>query len=90
MTCVVDPGLGKAALADLGSPPPVYRSACLPAVFVCAQVFFCPESPRWLLGKQRHRKAWESLLKFRRTPLQAAVDLYYTCLLYTSPSPRDS
>ncbi|TNY21256.1 sugar transporter-domain-containing protein [Rhodotorula diobovata] len=53
-------------------------SACLPAVFVCAQVFFCPESPRWLLGKQRHRKAWESLLKFRRTPLQAAVDLYYT------------
>ncbi|GAA5855034.1 hypothetical protein JCM9279_005730 [Rhodotorula babjevae] len=53
-------------------------SACLPAVFVCLQVYFVPESPRWLIGKGRHRKAFEALLKFRSTPLQAAVDLYYT------------
>ncbi|KAK4703578.1 hypothetical protein P7C70_g2639, partial [Phenoliferia sp. Uapishka_3] len=25
-------------------------SACLPAIFVCAQVYFCPESPRFVLG----------------------------------------
>lgn len=37
-----------------------------------------PESPRWLIGKGRHRKAFEALLKFRSTPLQAAIDLYYT------------
>ncbi|KWU46584.1 hypothetical protein RHOSPDRAFT_32042 [Rhodotorula sp. JG-1b] len=53
-------------------------SACLPAIFVCAQVYFTPESPRWLIGKNRHRKAWESLLRLRKTELSAAIDLYYT------------
>ncbi|GJN92908.1 hypothetical protein Rhopal_005949-T1 [Rhodotorula paludigena] len=53
-------------------------SACLPAILVCAQVYFVPESPRWLIGKGRHHKAWQSFLKLRRTPLQAAVDMYYT------------
>ncbi|BGP18281.1 hypothetical protein JCM10213v2_006341 [Rhodosporidiobolus nylandii] len=34
--------------------------------------------PRWLMGQGRYDKAWESLLKLRRTPLQAAIDLFYT------------
>ncbi|GAA5967327.1 hypothetical protein JCM3765_005602 [Sporobolomyces pararoseus] len=51
-------------------------SACLPAILVCAQVYFTPESPRWLIQRGRHRKAYESLLRLRRSPIQAAVDLY--------------
>lgn len=39
---------------------------------------FCwSESPRWLLKKGRHAKAYKSLLRLRFTPLQAARDLYY-------------
>ncbi|GAA5842913.1 hypothetical protein JCM5353_004135 [Sporobolomyces roseus] len=51
-------------------------SACLPAIIVCAQVFFTPESPRWLIGRGEYRKAYESLLRLRRSPIQAAIDLY--------------
>ena len=51
-------------------------SACLPALLVCAQVYFTPESPRWLIQRGRYRKAYESLLRLRRSPIQAAVDLY--------------
>jgi hypothetical protein len=35
------------------------------------------ESPRWLLKKGRHAKAYKSLLRLRFTSLQAARDLYY-------------
>lgn len=41
-----------------------------------AQVFFCPESPRWLIGRGRYRKAFESLCRLRFTKLQAARDLF--------------
>ncbi|GAA6064231.1 hypothetical protein JCM10212_000378 [Sporobolomyces blumeae] len=53
-------------------------SACLPAIFVCAQVYFTPESARWLMTKGRWHDAYASLLRLRRSPIQAAVDLYYT------------
>jgi len=53
-------------------------SACLPAIIVCIQVFFTPESPRWLIGRGEHRKAYDSLLRLRRSPIQAAIDLYGT------------
>jgi len=51
-------------------------SAGVPALFVMSQVYFCPESPRWLLGKGRYRKAYEALLRLRGTPLRATRDLY--------------
>ncbi|KAH6642760.1 hypothetical protein C7974DRAFT_108176 [Boeremia exigua] len=52
-------------------------SAFIPAVPLTIGIFFCPESPRWLIKKNRYRKAWESLLRLRFSPVQAARDLYY-------------
>ncbi|KIP02928.1 hypothetical protein PHLGIDRAFT_130455 [Phlebiopsis gigantea 11061_1 CR5-6] len=52
-------------------------SAGIPALIIMSQVFLCPESPRWLMGKGRYDQAYQSLLRLRHTPLQAARDLYY-------------
>ncbi|KAF7307941.1 MFS domain-containing protein [Mycena kentingensis (nom. inval.)] len=52
-------------------------SAGIPALIVCLQVMFAPESPRWLLGKGRYRDAYKELSRLRFSPVQAARDLYY-------------
>jgi len=52
-------------------------SAFIPAVPLTLGIYFCPESPRWYMKKNRYRKAYESLLRLRFNPIQAARDLYY-------------
>ncbi|KAL1634051.1 hypothetical protein SLS58_010845 [Diplodia intermedia] len=52
-------------------------SAFIPAVPLVLGIWFCPESPRWYLKVKKYRQAYKSLLRLRRTPLQAARDLYY-------------
>ncbi|KAF9889014.1 hypothetical protein FE257_007991 [Aspergillus nanangensis] len=52
-------------------------SAFIPAVPLLIGVYFCPESPRWYIKKQRIKEAFESLRALRNTELQAARDLYY-------------
>jgi sugar porter (SP) family MFS transporter len=52
-------------------------SAFIPAVPLLIGIFFCPESPRWLMKKGRYHRAYQSLLRLRNSPLQAARDLYY-------------
>lgn len=52
-------------------------SACIPAVPLLIGIYCCPESPRWYIKKGRYRDAYRSLERLRKTPLQAASDLYY-------------
>ncbi|KDR75375.1 hypothetical protein GALMADRAFT_123213 [Galerina marginata CBS 339.88] len=52
-------------------------SAFLPAVPLVIGIFFCPESPRWLMKKGRYRDAYNSFKRLRNSELQAARDLYY-------------
>ena len=73
--------LGTAAnvvLKDVGSRAWRYQlaSAFLPAVLLLF-IFLCPESPRWLMKKNRYPEAYQSLIRLRFTPLQAARDMYY-------------
>lgn len=53
-------------------------STAIPPMFVCAQVYFCPESPRWYMEKNRFGKAFESFCRLRNHPIQAARDMYYS------------
>lgn len=52
-------------------------STVIAPIFVCIQVYFVPESPRWYIKKNKHAKAFESLVRLRNHRLQAARDLYY-------------
>jgi len=52
-------------------------SAFIPAIPLLVGVYFCPESPRWYMKKNRYPEAYKSLLRLRNHPLQAARDLYY-------------
>ncbi|KAI9373475.1 hypothetical protein BJX61DRAFT_533140 [Aspergillus egyptiacus] len=46
-------------------------------LIVCAQVYYCPESPRWLIEHNKIPGAFKSFRTLRPTDLQAARDLYY-------------
>jgi sugar porter (SP) family MFS transporter len=56
-------------------------SAMIPAVIVCFQIPFVPESPRWLMGKGRHKDAFNSLCQLRHERMAAARDAFYQFVL---------
>lgn len=49
----------------------------IPAVPLVLLIYFCPESPRWYMKKNRYEDAWKSIQRLRFTPLQGARDIYY-------------
>ncbi|KAH8689357.1 hypothetical protein BGW36DRAFT_351598 [Talaromyces proteolyticus] len=51
-------------------------SAMIPALPLLFGVYFCPESPRWLMKKNKYPQAMKNLIKLRINPVQAARDLY--------------
>lgn len=57
------------------------RTSLSPLLLSSAMVFLVPESPRWLVSKGRYREAFESLIRFRNSHLQAARDLFYMAIL---------
>lgn len=44
---------------------------------IIAQVYFCPESPRWYMEKGKYTKAFRSVQRLRRHTIQATRDMYY-------------
>jgi hypothetical protein len=61
---------------DLGWRLMLGSTVVLPLI-VCAQVYYCPESPRWLIQQDKVNKAFQSFRILRPTDIQAARDLYY-------------
>jgi sugar porter (SP) family MFS transporter len=52
-------------------------STVLAPIIVCVMIYFAPESPRWYINKGRYEDAFKSMVRLRRTRLQAARDLFY-------------
>ncbi|KAJ7625422.1 MFS transporter [Mycena rosella] len=57
-------------------------SAFIPAFFLMLGIWFCPESPRWLMKHGKHDKAFASFLRIRAHPIIAARDFYLSYVLY--------
>ncbi|KAK0611377.1 hypothetical protein B0T14DRAFT_540502 [Immersiella caudata] len=49
----------------------------IPAVPLLILIYFCPESPRWYMKKNRYSKAWDSMIRLRNHPIQVARDIFY-------------
>ncbi|EME44989.1 hypothetical protein DOTSEDRAFT_170095 [Dothistroma septosporum NZE10] len=57
-------------------------SAFIPSFILAIGIFFCPESPRWLMKKNRHVEAYKSMDRLRAHPIIAARDYYYSWVIY--------
>ncbi|KAK6430557.1 hypothetical protein LTR95_013288 [Oleoguttula sp. CCFEE 5521] len=66
--------------AIIGGPTSPWRwmlgPTSIPPMFVCLQVFFCPDSPRWLMEKGKFDRAWKAAKRLRNHDIQAARDIY--------------
>jgi sugar porter (SP) family MFS transporter len=57
-------------------------SAFLPAFVLMIGIYFCPESPRWLMKHGHFAKGFQSMNKLRAHPIIAARDYYYSYVIY--------
>jgi len=57
-------------------------SAFIPSFILGAGIFFCPESPRWLMKHGKIAQGFKSMDKLRAHPIIAARDYYYSYIIY--------
>ncbi|KAK0824509.1 hypothetical protein LTR91_026089 [Friedmanniomyces endolithicus] len=57
-------------------------SAFIPSFILMCGIWFCPESPRWLMKNGKHAKAFKWMDRLRAHPIIAARDYYYSYVLY--------
>ena len=57
-------------------------SAFIPSLILMCGVYFCPESPRWLMKHGQHAKAFRSMCRLRAHPIIGARDFYYSWVIY--------
>lgn len=57
-------------------------SAFIPSFILGIGIFFCPESPRWLMKHGKLAKGFQSMNKLRAHPIIAARDYYYSNIIY--------
>jgi sugar porter (SP) family MFS transporter len=57
-------------------------SAFIPSLILGVGIFFCPESPRWLMKHGRHAEGFKSMIKLRAHKIIAARDFYYSNVIY--------
>ncbi|KAF2648061.1 MFS transporter [Lophiostoma macrostomum CBS 122681] len=57
-------------------------SAFIPSFILAIGIFFCPESPRWLMKNNRNVEGFHSMDRLRAHPIIAARDYYYSYIIY--------
>lgn len=57
-------------------------SAFIPSFILMLGIWFCPESPRWLMKHGKVAKGYQSMAKLRAHPIIAARDYYYSYIIY--------
>ena len=57
-------------------------SAFIPSFILMIGIFFCPESPRWLMKHGKFAQGFKSMSRLRANPIIAARDYYYSWVIY--------
>ena len=57
-------------------------SAFIPSFVLGVGIFFCPESPRWLMKHGKIAKGYNSMRRLRAHPIIGARDFYYSYVIY--------
>ena len=57
-------------------------SAFIPSFLLAIGIFFCPESPRWLMKNGKQAEAFKAMSRLRAHSIIAVRDYYYSWIIY--------
>lgn len=57
-------------------------SAFIPSFILGVGIYFCPESPRWLMKHGKIAQGFQSMVRLRAHPIIAARDYYYSYIIF--------